>query len=95
MKKIVEETKKQGKLLYISAYPCPECEQFEAALEELGANSDQIIKLDVPPDNWAIEYVLEQLRVSGSPSVITPDGRTIDDFDPIELAKKVAQAIKK
>jgi len=96
MKRIVEETLKSGKLLYVAAYPCPECEIFEASLEELGiANSDKIVKLDVPADDWAVDFVLNELGVSGSPSVIAPDGRIVDDFDPVELAKKVKEIVEK
>lgn len=93
-RRIVEDAKKSGRLLYIAAYPCPECEQFEAALEELGAaNSSKIVKIDVPPEDWAIDFVLGELKVPGSPSVITPDGRILDDFDPLDLARKVAREV--
>ena len=95
MKRIVEETLKSGKLLYIYSYPCPECEIFEASLEELGiANSDKIVKLDVPADDWAVEYVLEELKVPGSPTVVLPDGSMIDDPDPVEMALKVKKVLK-
>ena len=94
--RVIKEAKEKGKLVYIAAYPCPECEQFEAALEELELDkSDEILKIDVPPDEWAVDYVINKLNVPGAPSVIRPDGQIMDDFDPVELALKVAKVIKK
>ena len=95
MRKAIQEAKQQGKLIYIAAYPCPECEQFEAAIEELGLDKDdRIVKIDVPPEDWAVDYVLHELNVPGSPSVILPDGRILDDFDPIELALKTKKVLQ-
>jgi len=93
-RRVVEEAKKTGKLVYIAAYPCPECEQFEASLEELGLDKDdRILKIDVPPDDWAVDYVLNELGVPGAPSVIKPDGEIMDDFDPVVLALRVARVL--
>ncbi len=93
--KIIKEAKEEGKLIYISANPCPECEIFEASLEELNVETDKIVKVDVPAEEWAVDFVLNELGVPGSPSIITPDGKILDDFDPIELAKKVKAIAKK
>ena len=98
-KAILERAKAEGKLVYISANPCPECEQFEAALEVLAVQykidiSGMIIKVDVPDEDWAVEFVLEELKLSGAPVVLNPkDNEVIDDFDPVELAKKVVQRL--
>lgn len=93
--KILEEAKKSGKLVYISAYPCPECEIFEAALEELRVDVAKIVKIDVPNEDWAIDFVLRELKIPGAPTVITPDGKVLDDFDPIVLAKRVKEYVEK
>lgn len=95
-RRIVEEARRQGRLIYIAAYPCPECEQFEAAIEELGLDNDpRILKVDVPPDEWAVDFVLNELNVPGAPSIVKPDGEIMDDFDPVELALKVARTLGK
>jgi len=94
-RKVVEDAKKQGKVIYIAAYPCPECEIMDASLEELGlANDDRIIKIDTPSDDWAVDYVLNELKVSGAPSVILPNGLILDDPDPVELALKVKKYVE-
>jgi len=96
MRQIVEETLKSGKLLYIAAYPCPECEIFEASLEELGIHDDdRIVKLDVPAEDWAVDFVLNELNVPGSPTVILPDGSVIDDPDPVDIALKVKEVLER
>jgi len=94
-KKIIDDARKSNLLVYISAYPCPECEIFEASLEELNVKTDRIVKVDVPADDWAIEYVLNELNAPGSPSVVLPNGKILDDFDPIELAQKVKAIVEK
>jgi hypothetical protein len=90
LKKIVEEARKEGKFVYISAYPCAECEAFEALLEVMFSPEElsKIIKIDTPNDDDIIEYIVE-LGVNGAPSVVAPDGDIIDDFDVYELAKKL------
>jgi len=94
-RKVVEEAKKQGKVVYIAAYPCPECEIMDASLEELGlANDDRIVKIDTPDDDWAVDYVLNELKVPGAPSVILPSGEILDDPDPVELALKVKRYVE-
>lgn len=90
-KRVVEEARRSGKLVYVSARPCPECEVFEEALERLGVDTSRIVKVDVPDEDWAIDFVLNELGVSGAPSVLAPDGEILDDFDPIELARKVKE----
>ena len=90
-KRVVEEARRSGKLVYISARPCLECEVFEEALERLGVDTSRIVKVDVPDEDWAIDFVLNELGVSGAPSVLAPDGEILDDFDPIELARKVKE----
>lgn len=97
---ILEKAKDEGKLVYISANPCPECEQFESALEVLALKynvdvSAKIVKIDTPPDDWAVEFVLEELKLSGAPVVLDlKRGEVIDDFDPVELAKKVVERVR-
>lgn len=95
LKRIVEEARSQGKIIYIAAYPCPECEIVDASLEELGADkNDNIIKVDVPPDDWAVEFVLNDLGVPGAPSMILPDGKVLDMPDPVELAMETAKRLR-
>jgi len=95
MRQIVEEAMRSGKLIFIAAYPCPECEIFEASLEELGiSDDDRIVKLDVPADDWAVDFVLNELKVPGAPSVILPNGEILDDPDPVELALKVRDILE-
>ena len=95
MRRIVEEALRGGRLLYVAAHPCPACERFEAALEELGAaGDDRIVKLEVPPDDWAVDYVLNELGVPGAPTVILPGGRVLDDPDPVELALKTCKELR-
>ena len=94
-RKIVEEARKSSRLVYISAHPCPECKTFELALKTLGVDMSRIVKIDVPNEDWAIEYVVEELRVSGAPSVLLPDGGVLNDFDPRELARKVKRYLEK
>ena len=98
LKAVIESAIAEGKLVYISAYPCPECEQFEEALKLLAEKEnvkieDVIVKVDVPADDWAVQYILEELKLTGAPVVLSKD-ETIDDFDPVELAKKVIQKVK-
>jgi len=91
LKKIMEEARKEGKFVYISAYPCAECEAFDALLEVMFSPEElsRIIKIDTPNDDDIIEYIVDGLGVNGAPSVIAPDGDIIDDFDVYEIAKKV------
>jgi hypothetical protein len=91
LKKVIEEARKEDKFVYISAYPCAECEAFEALLEVMFSPEElsKIIKIDTPNDDDIIEYIVDGLRVNGAPSVIAPDGDIIDDFDVYELAKKL------
>jgi len=91
LKKLLEEARKEGKFVYISAYPCAECEAFEALLEVMFSPEElsRIIKIDTPNDDDIIVYLVELLGVDGAPSVIAPDGDIIDDFDVYELAKKL------
>ena len=93
--RILEDARRSGRLVYVSAHPCPECEAFEAALEELGVDTSKMVKVDVPDEDWAVDYVLNELGVSGAPSVLTPDGETLDDFDPVELARKVKKYMER
>ena len=93
--RIIKEAAEEGKLIYISANPCPECETFEAAIEELNVETDKIVKVDVPAEDWAVDYVINELGVPGSPSIVLPDGKILDDFDPIELAKKVKKLVER
>jgi len=90
-RRLVEEARRGGLLLYVSAAPCPGCESFEAALKELGVDTSGIVKVVVPPDEWAVGFVLEELGVSGAPSVVTPEGEVLDDFDPVALAARVRE----
>jgi len=95
-KRVIEDARKSNLLVYISAYPCPECEIFESSLEELGiGSSDRIVKVDVPAEDWAVEYVVNELGIPGAPVVILPDGKVLDDFDPVELALKVKSIVEK
>jgi hypothetical protein len=96
LKKVIEEARKEGKFVYISAYPCAECEAFEALLEVLFSPEElsKIIKIDAPNDDDIIEYIVDGLGVSGAPSVITPDGNIIDDFDVYEIAKKLKKLFR-
>jgi len=93
-KKVVEDAKRDGLLVYISSYPCPDCEIFEASLEELGVETSKIVKIDVPDEEWAIEFVLDELAVPGSPSIILPNGKVLDDYDAVELAMKVKKIVE-
>ena len=92
---VVSEAKNSGKLVYISAHPCPECKAFELALRALGVDTSRIVKIDVPSEDWAVEYVVEELGVAGAPSVLLPDGGVLDDVDPLELARKVKRYLEK
>ena len=94
-RKIVEEARKSSRLVYISAHPCPECKAFELALRALGVDTSRIVKIDVPSEDWAVEYVVEELGVAGAPSVLLPDGGVLDDVDPLELARKVKKYLEK
>ncbi|MCL7388714.1 MAG: hypothetical protein LZ173_02090 [Thaumarchaeota archaeon] len=91
LKKIVEEARKEGKFVYISAYPCAECEAFDALLEVMFSPEElsKIIKIDTPNDDDIIEYIVDGIGIKGAPSVVAPDGNIIDDFDVYELAKKL------
>ena len=94
-KRVIAEAREKKLLIYIAAYPCPECEVFEAALEELKVDTAKIVKVDVPADDWAVDFVLNELKVPGSPTVVLPDGSMIDDPDPVEMALKVKQLVEK
>ena len=83
----------EGKLIYISAYPCADCEAFEALLETMLGDTDSIVKVEVPVDEEVIDYIVN-LGIKGAPSIILPDGKVLDDFDVYELAKKVVKYVK-
>ena len=91
LKKLLEKARKEGKFVYISAYPCAECEAFEALLEVMFSPEElsRIIKIDTPNDDDIIEHIVDGIGIKGAPSVIAPDGDIIDDFDVYKLAKKL------
>jgi len=96
LKRVIDDALKNGKLVYISATPCSECEEFEALLETLLTKDElnMIIKVDIPDDDEIVNYVLNDLGIPGSPTVITPN-TILDDFDTYELAVKVREYIRR
>jgi hypothetical protein len=95
LKEILEKARRDGKIIYIAAYPCPECEALEAILETTLSEDElsRIIKIDTPSDDDVIDFLLNEVGIKGAPAVITGN-EVIDDFDVYEIAKKVIRHVK-
>jgi hypothetical protein len=96
LKEILERARRDGKIVYIAAYPCADCTAFEALLETMLTEDElnEIIKVDTPSDNEEIiDFLINDIGIKGAPAVIIGD-EIIDDFDVYEIAKKVMKHVK-
>jgi hypothetical protein len=96
LKEILERARRDGKIVYIAAYPCADCEALEAILETTLSEDElsRIIKIDTPSDDdEIIDFLINDIGIKGAPAIICGD-EIIDDFDVYEIAKKVMKHVK-
>lgn len=89
--RVVEECRRRGLPLVISARPCMECVVFEELLAREGL-LDRVVVVDVPAEDWAVDYVLDVLGAPGAPSLVAPDG-SVYGGSPLELLEKVREIL--
>lgn len=82
-----------GRPVVLTAHPCPGCAVLERLIE-LNGLGDCPLVVDVPPEDWAIDLVLDTLNAPGAPAVIDPEGRVHggDPYRLLELLEMLCRA---